>query len=89
MYSRRNPPELPPCLTCRVELLPENRDIAAVFGVVRNQVVTIGDGRPVDLNIQAVKTVMDMRAITDQKTCLERVLRLWHHVEAEKRRHAS
>ena len=77
-------------MTCRVDLRPENEDAGAVFMLSRNQVITIGEhGQPVDINIQAVKVVMDLHGVTDQKLCLHRVRHLWHAVEAERRKRSS
>jgi hypothetical protein len=90
IYAMREPPEQPECGACRVELRPENEEAAAVFMLCRSQVITIGEhGQPIDVNIQAVKVVMDLHGVTDQKTCLHRVRSLWHAVEAERRKRAG
>lgn len=89
MYARRTPPQEPPCLTCRVELAPENEDAGMVFMLCRNQVVTVGQGQPVDLSLPAVLSVMDLLGVRDRKSCLFRVRDLWHALEKERRQHAG
>lgn len=73
--------EKPDCESCLPKLLPENEDAATVYMQCRNQAVFVGmDGVPVDLDINAVKTVMDLEGIRDQRDCLQRVRAMWHHV---------
>jgi hypothetical protein len=84
MYGRRIPPAEPPCKTCRVELLEENEETAAVYMLTRRQVLTAGPGEPVDISIPAIKIVMDLYGVRDQKRCLNRVRRLFHHFRERK-----
>jgi len=74
-YSERNPPEEPPCDTCWVDLMPENRQAAEVYLTTRNQFITAGMGQVIDISIPAVKIVMDLYpgGITDQWKCLSKV----------------
>lgn len=72
MYGKRTPPEEPPCDTCYVILMPENADAARIYPIVRNQVITVGE-HVIDINILAVKAVMDMYGIEDQRTCLKKI----------------
>lgn len=67
-----------------VDLLPANRDAAAVYMLTRHQVVTVGDGHPIDLNLTAVKAAMDMFGVTRQRVCVEKVMTLWRNVDAER-----
>jgi hypothetical protein len=67
-----------------VDLLPANRDAAAVYMLTRHQVVTVGDGRPIDLNLTAVKAAMDMFEVSRQRACVEKVMTLWRNVDAER-----
>ena len=89
MYNDRMPPELPPCHTCRVELIEENEDAAKTFMLTRRQFVTADQGQVVDISIPAVKVVMDMFEIENQESCLMRVRNLFHHFENERRRDAG
>jgi hypothetical protein len=80
MYQGRTPPANPPCETCRVDLREENEDAMFVYRLVNRQVVTRGmDGDIIDLNFQAVKTVMDLYEIKNQRTCFEKVRRIFFH----------
>ena len=64
-----------------VDLDAANVDAAEVFMLTRNQVVTVGDGRPVDVSITAVKAAMDARGVRDQRGCLAAVVGLWRYFE--------
>ena len=66
------------CRSCRVDLLEENEDIAAVYMVTRRQVI-MGPAGPVDIDIQAVKTAMDLYGIKDQRGCMEAVRHTFYH----------
>lgn len=79
IYAERKPPELPPCKSCRVELQVENEDIAQVYMLTRRQYVTAETGRIVDISIPAVKIVMDLMGVADQKDCLDGVRSLFFH----------
>lgn len=68
---------------------PANEEAGRIYMLVRNQVVTVGDGRPIDLNLTAVKAAMDMHGVTDQRDCLARVVRVWREIDAERWRDAS
>lgn len=81
MYAKRKPPENPPCITCRVDLMEENEEVGQVFMLTRRQYVTAGQGQVVDISIPAVKVVMDLLKIENQKICLMRVRDLFHHFE--------
>lgn len=87
IYGRRTPPEEPPCDDCRVDLLSENREVASVFFVARTQVIAGGFG-VVDLNFSAVKGLMDLYGIKDQRGAWEKIHRTWgilHKEEMEKK----
>jgi hypothetical protein len=90
MYSARNPPGTPPCDTCRVDLLPANQEVGTVFQIARHQVIVGGmNGEVVDLNLPAVKMVMDLYDIKDQRACLNKVRRTFYHFLAESRAEAE
>ena len=84
MYGRRSPPAEPPCKTCRVDLMEENADVATIYMLTRRQVITVGAGQVADLSIPAVKIAMDLYGVRDQKACLNRVRRLFHHFQGRK-----
>jgi len=79
IHHDKNPPQAPPCETCRVELDKDNEEVAMVYMMTRNQVITADMGQVIDINIQAVKTVMDLYEVSNQKDCLARVIKLFHH----------
>ena len=85
MHEERNPPTIPPCRTCKVELLDENEDAATVFMLTRRQVVTADQGQIIDISIPAVKIAMDLNGVKDQKECLLKVRRTFYHFENERR----
>lgn len=90
MYAGRTPPEEPPCDTCRVDLMPENQEAAEVYQVVRGQVITAGmDGRVIDLNFPAVKIVMDLNGVKDQKACFDKVRHTFYELLREARERAE
>lgn len=75
--------EEPPCRFCRVELISGNEEVAAVYMTARRQYVTGEHGRVVDLSIHAVKIVMDLYGIADQRTCLKRVLKTFYVMQGK------
>lgn len=83
IYTSRTPPEPPPCKGCRVDLLEENAEVASVFIQCRGQLI-ITQGQIIDLSIPAVKIVMDLMGVEDQRECLNRVMRLFHQINAER-----
>ena len=83
VYSMHEPPMDPPCDGCRVTLLAENEDAALVYMITRRQYITGEYGRVVDLSIQAVKIVMDLYGVQDQRRCLEKVLKTFYAVMAK------
>ena len=62
-----------------VDLVPENQDAAQVYMTVRGQVVTAGNGQVIDLDFNAVKTVMDLYGVRDQRDCFEKVRTCFFH----------
>lgn len=84
MYERREPPDEPPCITCRVDLLDENAETAQVYMLTRRQVITVGQGDVADISIPAVKIAMDLYGVREQKNCLNRVRRLFHYFREKK-----
>ena len=78
MYAERTPPGTPPCESCRVVLREENEDVATTYMIARRQYITAENGRIVDISIPAIKVVMELYGIRNQKECLARVMRLFH-----------
>ena len=68
-----------PCEGCRVEIMAENEDAAQIYLTARRQIITAGMGKVIDINIQAVKTVMDLYQVKDQRSCLDKVRYLFFH----------
>lgn len=68
-----------------VTLRRDNEDAATVYMMARGQVVTAGMGKVVDLNIPAVKIIMDLYGVSNQRDCLGRVLRAFYHIEDKRR----
>lgn len=78
MYENRTPPQSPPCETCRVQLMEANRQAADIYLLVRDQVITAGEiNKVVDISIPAIKAVMDIFNVIDQKACLMKIRRLF------------
>ena len=67
-----------------MELDAANQDAAAIYLLCRRQVVSI-EGNIVDLSIPAIKIAMDLRGVMEQRDCLERVLRVWHATDGQRR----
>ncbi len=66
-----------------MDLLSENEQIINVFLLVRNQTVQekMGEGKIItDLGIPAIKIVMDIFEVQNQKNCLLAVRKLWHEL---------
>ena len=73
------------CESCRVDLLEENRDAGTVYIMCRNQVITAGMGEIIDINLQTVKTVMDLYGVKDQRECMEKVTKTFRHYLSKRR----
>lgn len=81
MHGERNPPTEPPCDGCMVDLDPENEDAAKIFQLVQGQIITRHNGQHdeiIDLNYPAVKIMMDLYQIRNQRDTFERVLSVFH-----------
>ena len=73
----------PDCDNCLPPLLLENEDVARVFNIVQSQVVTVGQGKVVDVNHTAIHDAMDMYGVINKKECFERVVKLFHELLSE------
>jgi iron uptake system EfeUOB component EfeO/EfeM len=76
MHGERNPPTEPPCEDCRVDLKEENDEAARIFQIVRGQIRTRFNGQideVVDLDFNAVQTVMDLYQVKNQRDVFDKV----------------
>jgi len=62
------------------EVAPEDQEIVRVYQHVQGQVIAGSDKR-MHLNYMAVKMVMDLYGIRDQKRCFEQVVKLFKHFD--------
>ncbi len=86
MYKERHPPTEPPCETCRVELMEDNREAAQLYMLCKRQVITAGETNEIiDLNYITVKTMMDLYGVTNQKRVFESVLKVFYHFLSKER----
>lgn len=70
-----------------MELSEENADAARIYHIVKRQVRTAGgSGEIIDLDYTAVKHVMDLYGIADQRTCFEKITRAFHHFLSERQK---
>lgn len=77
MYENRNPPETPPCETCRVDPVKENEDALNCFFMVQDQYI-MAEGGPVALNHLAIHEAMRLLKIKDRLKCFRKVCKLGH-----------
>jgi hypothetical protein len=82
-YGERNPPEEPPCDTCRVDLMEENREAAEIFFITRNQVIVAFD-RVIDINHLAVDAAMQRNNVSNKKDVFVKVIRAFHETRKDK-----
>jgi len=76
MHSERNPPTEPPCEGCLTTLAKENEAVARCYRDCRSQVRTRFNGEydvVTDLDFVAVKVIMDMYNIKNQRETLARI----------------
>lgn len=85
MWKERNERGIeggPPCISCRVDLLPENHDAAQIYMATRGQVITRNKGMEVDMvtdiSIPAVESAMRIFNVKDQADCLQKVRRTFY-----------
>lgn len=78
IYAEKAPPEEAPCGSCKPVVDPENEDAVNAYLLTRNQVVMMGMETVADINIVAVKIVMDLFGVKDQRACLLKVRHLFH-----------
>jgi len=73
------------CEKCRVDLLEENHAAGTIYIMCRNQVITAGMGEVADINLQTIKTVMDLYGVKNQRECLEKVSKTYRHFLSQRR----
>lgn len=65
--------------------MEENQDAGTIYIMCRNQVITEGMGERVDINLQTVKTVMDLYGIRNQRECMEKVTKTFRYFLSQRR----
>ena len=65
--------------------MEENQDAGTVYIMCRNQVITAGMGEVIDINVQTVKTVMDLYGVKNQRECVEKVTKTFRHFLSKRR----
>lgn len=73
----------PPCDTCTPPLLPENRETARIYFKVCNQVIVAPMGGVIDINVQAVDTVIGRSDVADPDKVFHQVIDLARHIIKE------
>lgn len=82
MHAERNPPTVPPCGECWVDLAAENQEAAAIYQLCRGQIRTRHNGQHdevIDLDYVAVKMVMELYQIKNQRECFDKVRSTFYH----------
>ena len=51
--------------------------------ITRGQLITAGMGQIIDISIPAIKIVMDLYNVKDQKECLSKVRAAFHELKPE------
>jgi hypothetical protein len=64
----------------QVELRPDNEDVGTLFMLTRHQVVTAGQGQPIDISLPAIQVAMECLGTVDRRDSLLRVRNLWHEI---------
>lgn len=65
--------EEPPCDVCKPFLMPENEEAMFIYNKAANQVRVAGMGDIVGLDYNALKFIMDLYGIGNQRECFEKV----------------
>ena len=53
--------------------MEENEEACRLFGIVCNQVIVGGMGDIIDINLDAVISIMAVHGIRDKKDCLDKI----------------
>ena len=57
-------------------------DAVKVYFLAQNQLI-VSMGQIIDLNVNAIKTIMDLYEVRDQRRCLEKVMELFNYFRKE------
>lgn len=63
--------------------MPENDEAVNVYLLTRNQVVMIGMETVADISIPAVKIMMDLLGVREQRDCMMKVRHLFHEFKPQ------
>ena len=77
MYESRNPPEMPPCETCKIEPIEENVDAIRIFFMIQDQYI-MSEGGPVAINHMAIHEAMRLLRVKNRLKCFGKVCKLTH-----------
>lgn len=69
----------PNCAECMPEVMEGNKEVIDVYTRVRGQHI-MGMNGPVDINVVAIKTVMDLIGIENQRYIFEKVYSIYGHI---------
>ena len=72
--------EDPSCHECITDLMECNQDALRIWRLVKNQVVTVGMGQPVDLNQMAIWEAIDRYGVEDQIGTFEKIVVLFRYL---------
>ncbi|MDD5353029.1 MAG: DUF1799 domain-containing protein [Candidatus Omnitrophica bacterium] len=78
-----------PCDTCKPIIMPANQDALRIYALVSNQVIIGGMGDIIGLNYNAVKFIMDLYGIENQRDCFERVVHIFNKILAARKNNAE
>jgi hypothetical protein len=73
IHNNRN--QEPPCEECIPPLLPGNEEIFRVYSLSANQLIISGMGEPIDVNIPAVISIMELLNVEKKTYVLARVVK--------------
>ena len=91
MHAERNPPTVPPCDECWVDLAQENQEAAAIYQLCRGQIRTRNNGQydeVIDLDYSAVKMILDLYGVRDQRAVFEKVRQTFFYFINKSRKEA-
>lgn len=64
-------------------MLESNQEAISLYGLVAGQVIVAGMGEAIGLNFVAVKVVLDLYEVSDQRDCFERILHIYRRIQDE------
>ena len=64
------------------DVLPQNKEVWNIYLKARSQVI-MGMNGPVSLDIRALKYIMDLYEVEDQRTVSEQVINLWETIRSD------